>query len=281
MALCGHGNSAANWRESEMASKEVIPALGLNSFSCPHCGAIAHQTWYRFYAQEFGDGYAPRVMTQQDLDIYRCASEADREVEASLKNLIARKVFFERQQGAFLNSELHSVFASECYSCECIAIWHADSIIYPQHQIVIAPNDDMPDNVKGDFVEANEIVDKSPKGAAALLRLCIQKLMPHLGEKGENLNDDIASLVRKGLDGRIQKALDVVRVIGNNAVHPGQINLSDDKAIASKLFGLVNVIVESQITRLKHIDEIYDSIVPISAKEQIKRRDTPKSDGGS
>jgi hypothetical protein len=134
----------------------------------------------------------------------------------------------------------------------------------------------VPDDVKADFLEANEIIDKSPRGAAALLRLCIQKLMPHIGEKGNNINDDIASLVRKGLDSRIQKALDVVRVVGNNAVHPGQIDLKDDKATAAKLFGLVNVIVESQITQVKHIEEMFETVVPETAKAQIEKRDAPK-----
>ena len=63
--------------------------------------------------------------------------------------------------------------------------------------------------------------------------------MPLLGEKGKKIDDDIASLVRKGLEPDIQQALDVVRVTGNNAVHPGQIILEDDKATAVALFELV------------------------------------------
>lgn len=169
-----------------------------------------------------------------------------------------------------------NVSASKCFSCGSLSIWRADELIYPLNHVAIEPNEGMPADVKADFLEANEIVDKSPRGAAALLRLCIQKLMVHLSEKGKNINDDIASLVQKGLDSRIQKALDVVRVVGNSAVHPGQIDFNDDKTIATKLFGLVNVIVESQITQRRHIEEMYQDIVPDSVKEQIEKRDAPK-----
>ena len=75
---------------------------------------------------------------------------------------------------------------------------------------------------------------------------------------------------------RIQKALDVVRVVGNNAVHPGQIDWQDNKATASNLFSLVNVIVESQIAQPRHIDQLFDELVPDSAKAQIAKRDAPK-----
>jgi Domain of unknown function (DUF4145) len=133
----------------------------------------------------------------------------------------------------------------------------------------------VPADVKADFLEANEILDKSPRGAAALLRLGIQKLLIHLGEKGKNINDEIGNLV-KGLDKRIQQALDVVRVVGNSAVHPGQIDLRDDKTTATKLLGLVNVIVESQITQAKHIEDMYQNVVPETVKAQIEKRDAPK-----
>ena len=90
------------------------------------------------------------------------------------------------------------------------------------------------------MTESRTILDLSPRGAAALLRLCIQKLCKQLGQPGKNINDDIAALVKAGLDPKIQKALDIVRVIGNECVHPGTMDLRDDREIAAKLFVLVN-----------------------------------------
>ncbi|MEJ2900556.1 hypothetical protein [Acinetobacter sp. NS-4] len=45
----------------------------------------------------------------------------------------------------------------------------------------------MPDSLKNDFEEAVSIVNKSPRGAAALLRLVVQKLMIEINEKGSEL----------------------------------------------------------------------------------------------
>ena len=262
-----------------MAAKEIVPALGLELFSCPHvnCGAIAHQSWFKLYAQWHKKGSSPWLPNEEDLKKFSADKNVPPNVIAFFKKLMQRKVFFETQETtAYLETELMNVHGSKCYSCGEISLWRADELIYPANHISIAPDQGMPEDVKADFLEANEILDKSPRGAAALLRLGIQKLMIHLGEKGKNINDDIASLVRKGLDTRIQKALDVVRVVGNSAVHPGQIDLNDDKTIATKLFGLVNVIVESQITQAKHIEEMYDTVVPDTIKAQIEQRDAPK-----
>jgi Domain of unknown function (DUF4145) len=147
------------------------------------------------------------------------------------------------------------------------------------------PNIDIPADVRTDYEEARTISSQSPRGAAALLRLCIQKLCKHLGENGENINDDVASLVRKGLPPKVQKALDLVRVVGNNAVHPGQIDLSDSPEVANKLFGLVNIIADVMISQPKQVDELYNSVVPESQKEAIAKRDSnqpgAKASGGS
>jgi hypothetical protein len=38
----------------------------------------------------------------------------------------------------------------------------------------------------------------------------------------------------------------------------------------------VNVIVESQITQAKHIEEMYETVVPENIKAQIEQRDAVK-----
>ncbi len=120
---------------------------------------------------------------------------------------------------------------------------------------------------------ARSICGPSPRGAAALLRLVIQKLCKHLGQNGVDLNADIANLVNQGLSPKIQKALDVVRVIGNEAVHPGQIDLNDNPEMASKLFVLVNLIVDAMITQPKQINDLYRSL-PESKRKAIDARDS-------
>ena len=262
-----------------MLGKQIFPALGLESFSCPHvnCGAISHQTWVKIYVDGYKDADRPWVPDSQALANYKRSKGAEPEMTAFLEKAMKGEVFFETHEShVYCRMELVNVFASTCYSCKGISIWRGDELIYPVNDVSIMPNEGMPSDVRADFLEANEILDKSPRGAAALLRLCVQKLLIHLGQKGKNINDEIGNLVQKGLDPRIQKALDVVRVVGNSAVHPGQIDLNDDKTIATKLFGLVNVIVESQITQAKHIEEMYETVVPETVKAQIEKRDASK-----
>ena len=93
-----------------------------------------------------------------------------------------------------------------------------------------------------------------------------------LGEKGKDLNTDIGNLVKKGLPVQIQQALDIVRVIGNNAVHPGQIDLKDNQDTATILFQLVNRIVDDRITQPRLTQALFDNL-PQSAKGQIQKRD--------
>lgn len=140
------------------------------------------------------------------------------------------------------------------------------------------PNPDMPNDIKNDFDEARNIVGRSTRGAAALLRLCVEKLCKHLlGARSKNeVNADIGLLVKEGLPVDVQRALDTVRVVGNECVHPGQIDIQDDLETANKLFGLVNFIVEDRITRPKQIAALY-GMLPPSKLEGIEKRDTPKS----
>lgn len=169
-------------------------------------------------------------------------------------------------------SWLGSIHASVCERCGNFALWRGEQLFYPPSYVTPIPSDDMPENVKDDYEEARSIFNQSPRGAAALLRLAIQKLMKELGETGKDLNNDIGNLVKKGLSERIQQALDVVRVIGNNAVHPGEINIDDNPDTALNLFKLINLIVEHMITQPKEVSELFESL-PEGAKEAISKRD--------
>jgi Domain of unknown function (DUF4145) len=144
--------------------------------------------------------------------------------------------------------------------------------VFPSASGAPLANPDLPSDVAADFNEARDIVNRSPRSAAALLRLAVQKLCVELGEKGKSINDDIGALVKKGLPVRIQQALDTVRVVGNNAVHPGQMDLKDDVATATSLFHLVNIIAETMITQPKEIDSLFQQL-PEAQRDAIKKRD--------
>lgn len=161
---------------------------------------------------------------------------------------------------------------SHCEKCGAITIWHLGRVIYPINATVEPPNDDLSDEIKDDYREAALIAQLSPRGAAALLRLALQKLCKVLGQPGRNLNDDIKALVASGLPVKVQEALDSLRVIGNDAVHPGVLDLRDDYDTVLRLFKLVNFIAQKMITDPREIDEMYAKLPPAKVKA-IKSRD--------
>ena len=167
---------------------------------------------------------------------------------------------------------INPLLLSHCNYCKEYAIWHNGQMIYPDRGNAPMPNPDLPEDIKADYEEAASIANKSPRGAAALLRLVIQKLCIHLGEKGENLNTDIGNLVKNGLPDRVQKALDTVRVIGNNAVHPGTMDLKDDIQTVESLFKLINIIAEYMITQPKQVNGLFDKLTN-NQKGAIAERD--------
>lgn len=133
----------------------------------------------------------------------------------------------------------------------------------------------MPADVASDYEEARVVADLSPRSAAALLRLALQRLCKHLGEPGKNINDDIGSLVKLGLNPSIQRALDVLRITGNNALHPGELDVRDDRILVGKLFALLNVIVQQMITQPREIEELWGQM-PEGAREAVQKRDGEK-----
>lgn len=160
----------------------------------------------------------------------------------------------------------------KCQCCGKKIIWIGNDYAYPDI-VAEEANPDMPESVKQLYEEAGLIYNKSPRAACALLRLAIDRLCNELGENDRDINKNIGALVKKGLPQSVQQALDVVRVVGNKAVHPGQIAFDvDDKGTATMLMRLLNIIVERMITEPKEINTLYQGL-PESVKESIEKRD--------
>jgi len=264
-----------------MSGKPVPPSISSVAFSCPHCGAFADQFWYDTYAVAVRDHGTPFRMTAAEAAVFAkdaAIPDAAREsIRESNARLVAGEVFFEHNENSqYRAPSAENLSLSLCHSCRKLSVWVHDGVVHPPVRTGIEPNEDLSADILRDFNEARSIVDASPRGAAALLRLCIQKLCIEFGEPGKDLNLDIGALVKKGLDARIQKALDVVRVVGNEAVHPGSIDLRDDRDTATKLFGLVNMIADRMITQEKHVASMYEGL-PAAKLKGIVVRDKPKS----
>jgi hypothetical protein len=161
---------------------------------------------------------------------------------------------------------------ARCHSCGKKIIWIDNEYIYP-NIVAEEVNPDLPESVKQLYNEAGLIYNQSPRAACALLRLAIDRLCNELGETDRDINKNIGALVENGLPKKVQQALDVVRVVGNKAVHPGEITFDvDDIKTAKSLMRLINMIGQSMITDPKDIEDMYN-LLPESAKESIERRD--------
>lgn len=211
------------------------PSFKGTAFNCPHCAAYAHMHWDRLWFQRSS-------WTTTEAFIVICG-----------------------------HCHAHSYWLGK-EKLSANADYVAGVMIYPNIYATPMPHPDMPSDIRTDYEEAREIAGQSPRAAAALLRLCIQKLCKHLGEPGENINKDIGALVQKGLPLEIQQALDIVRVVGNNAVHPGEISPDDVANVSATLFELVNYIVEDRISRPAKLATMFSSL-PAPALAGIEKRD--------
>lgn len=261
-----------------MPRKNVLASIKETAFDCPYCGAFTSQTWFTVHAAGLsGERKTPVIFDNEVIKRILSSKGIEPEIREkflpSFQKMANGQILLEQDKdGQWVHNNVENLWLSKCYNCDNIGVWVHDKLVFPPERYGPSSNIDLPKDVLRDFEEARIILNLSPRGAAALLRLSIQKLCVFLGEKGKDINDDIASLVAKGLNPLVQKSLDVVRVIGNEAVHPGVINLKDDRDTATKLFDLVNIIADQMITQPKNVNKMYESL-PDTKKEAIVKRD--------
>jgi hypothetical protein len=215
----------------------VAPKFQGSAFNCPVCNVYAHQSWANLYQE----GSGTRV--------------------------------------PFL--------AANCAHCGGVHLWKGTSsqttafgtnytkgmLVEPEEHGFEPADKDMPPDVRQDYDEAAGIFSKSPRGAAALLRLGLQKLCRHLGQAGNNINEDVRALAAANvLPPLVIKVADTVRIVGNNAVHPGEMSDDDFDMVAQKMFNLLNFIVRKGISEPKELEALYQS-TPEQPRKAAEARD--------
>lgn len=254
------------------------PSISEKAFACPYCHVYTTQTWFKARAAEAWG--TPELIT--DINVAAVAANskleaAERDARvAELKLAVSGSVLLGGEwETYFKTRQLLNIAISKCFNCGLVALWKRDQMLYPISTSADQASSDLPPACLPDYEEARIIAAISPRGAAALLRLTLQKLCKELGGQGADLNRDIGTLVANGLDTRVQRALDAVRCIGNEAVHPGTLDLRDDQETALQLFRLINLVCDQMITKPREVDAIYQRIPP-EKRKGIEDRDRKK-----
>ncbi len=221
-----------------MSKVDVTPGYRKESFNCPRCGAFAGMTWNDLLLNS--NEYAS--------------------VGLSICNACKKPSVWISDSGLFLGRPMPSQPMAGL-------LGEQQALIFPAKCVAPEAEHDMPEDIKVDYEEARLVFTHSPRAAAALLRLCVQKLCQQLlGEKGD-IHPQIGKLVDKGLPSRVLKAFDTIRIFGNESVHPGTVNLNDTPEVALALFSLLNMAVRHCITEEKELEAIR-ALTP-----EAKRRD--------
>ncbi|WP_158582913.1 DUF4145 domain-containing protein [Lysinibacillus yapensis] len=246
---------------------EHLPSFHRDAFHCPRCKVLVPQKWYKLERS---------YPHNENVEL----------VEVNLKSENRKPIG--GPMGGIRNpdgSEPNFHFdwhleLSYCTHCHNYTIWENKKIIFPYTTELPQPHEDMLEDVRGIYIEAMNVFKHSPRAAAALLRLAIELMIPQLEDyqiKKSSINNMIGELVQKDIPEHVQQGLDSIRVYGNEGIHPGEIDLTDDESIVLFLFELINIMVEELITKKKKIKSFYENL-PQGKLQGIFQRDKRKQE---
>ena len=147
-----------------MPEQPIVRTLGANSFSCPYCDALSHQTWFRPFLDPYKKDSSPTSKAHAGLIVTGISSDpnfqGDAAVIAHWQSSHPSASFdtsTSRFAGFLLSSKMPvsafaSVAAKSLFGYPTISSTRTRSYTFKPHS-------DMPAELVPDFKEAAEIVD--------------------------------------------------------------------------------------------------------------------------
>ena len=118
-------------------------------------------------------------------------------------------------------------------------LWGASGMLPTPAKDVLPMSHKFPAGIRPLYEDAHRVSD--PRSACLLLRAVCEELCKEKGVPGNGLHQMIGNLKSAGASPRGVRALDIIRVIGNNAAHGGKRNYALEK---EQLLEVVHIIVE-------------------------------------
>ncbi|MCS1408356.1 MAG: hypothetical protein M2R45_01531 [Verrucomicrobia subdivision 3 bacterium] len=148
-----------------------LPRLNAEAFRCPHCNIFAQQRWVKPY-----DLHDITIHTLSNLLLdYR--RKIDIRKQATIEDFLS---LAQTELLRYLDSNYiipDNFSFAKCIRCHKYSLWLNSDMIYPASTPFPAPNEDFNDDIKELCCEAAVIFNASPRASAAMMRLCVEKIL--------------------------------------------------------------------------------------------------------
>ena len=219
----------------------------MGSFTCPFCGTAMSISYanHRQFVCDFDNHYSPASYSHPVLmiEFFRCANE-----DCKKETIIASG------KRGYIENSVVNVYPRAVYR-------H-----FPEY---------VPEAIRRDYEEAQQVKNLSPKASATLARRCLQGMIRDFwGVNGKNLYDEINQIQTK-VHPMQWDAIDAMRKMGNIGAHMEKdvnliIDISPEEA--GQLLSLIELLIDKWYVARHDEEELYKRITTANSSLQSKRQ---------